>query len=151
MAYADALRAVTPAPTGDDIADLIEGIFASTFPLTWTSWSPSYSAGGSMTYTSVTTSTGRYIQIGKLVFFKLIATGTTGGSASTHVKFTLPVNQSTTHYSTGSGFINEAGTITAGFLQYNSTTTMEVHHYNDANWTLGATRLFNIQGFYEAA
>src|SRR5690242_9092441 len=41
-------------------------------------WTPTYGALGSMTYTSVTTTVGKYWRHGSMVFFRLNCTGTTG-------------------------------------------------------------------------
>jgi hypothetical protein len=59
------------------------------------SWQPTYSAGPSMTYTSVTTVEAFYQVIGKLVRLQLFTQGTTGGTASNSIRATLPFNGST--------------------------------------------------------
>ncbi len=78
MAYADTLR--TSAGTLEIAAGLIEGIASSTYPLTWSTWSPTYGASGSMTFTSVTTTAARYARIGKLVLVNFYFGGTRNGN-----------------------------------------------------------------------
>lgn len=58
------------------------------------SYTPTYSAGGSMTFTSVTTSSARYTIRQNLVRLYLDFTGTTGGTASTSIIATLPITAS---------------------------------------------------------
>ena len=62
------------------------------FTIPWTDWAPDYSAGGSMTFTSVTTIRARYCQVGKILFFQIRATGTTGGTISATIRCTLPTS-----------------------------------------------------------
>lgn len=88
MAFADSIRSKTW--TASDIATLIEGIFVSGYPLTWTDWSPTYSAGGSMTYTSVSADYANYVEVGKLVIAKFYMSGTTGNVAGTSIRLSLP-------------------------------------------------------------
>ena len=45
----------------------------------WQTWTPTYGGGGSMTFTSVTTTRARYLPIGGLVFGMIRFSGTTGG------------------------------------------------------------------------
>lgn len=148
MAYADTIRVSTA--TINDVADSIEGIFTSTFPATWSSWTPTYSASGSMTFTTVTTQYGRYLQIGKLVFFQLWASGTTGGTANTTISATLPIAAAATvtvpiaatvfdaTYSLGLAFATNAGVV-------------DVSKSAGGNWALGASKSIFVGGFYEAA
>lgn len=152
MAYADNIRSATA--TMNDVATLIEGIFASGYPATWTSWTPSYSASGSMTYTSVTTEYGKYIQVGKLILFILRATGTTGGSASDALVFTPPVNAAAatvTGLAIGAGSVNDGGNTAALCLRYTAVSSFAVYRSNFANYGTGASRTINVMGVYEAA
>ncbi len=57
----------------------------------WFNYTPTYSASGSMTYTSVTTSYAKFNIIGKSVHVVLLATGTTGGTADIALRATPPV------------------------------------------------------------
>jgi hypothetical protein len=55
----------------------------------WTSYTPTVAAGGGA-FTSAA-ATGRYKQLGKTVFFSIIVTITTNGSANTYFTVTAPV------------------------------------------------------------
>lgn len=144
--YADALR--SRIFTGADIASLIEGIFTSGFPTTFLAWTPTYGASGSMTFTSVSTAVARYIRIGKLIWFYLDATGTTGGVASTDLTHTLPIA------SLGTGFVScscavSDSNIISGTNRIGS--VGNIRKYDSSNWGLGAGRQIITSGFYEAA
>lgn len=147
MAYADTLRSTTW--TGSDAATLIEGIFVSGFPLTWSSWSPSYTQTGAMTYATITTSIAKYIQVGKLVFFVIQAIGTTGGSADRTIEFSLPVTSAST-YGCFAALIQDGSGPEAGCAYFQSTTVCSVGR-GTANWALGGSREIRVMGFYEAA
>lgn len=56
----------------------------------WLTYGPVYSAGGSMTYTNVTTTRSLYKIIGSLCYLNLYASGTTGGTASSSIKASIP-------------------------------------------------------------
>lgn len=53
-------------------------------------WTPSYSAGGSMTFTSVSTGEARYSVNDGRVDFYVRANGTTGGSAHSELRIAIP-------------------------------------------------------------
>lgn len=138
--------------TPNDIKTQMESIFTRDYPLAWTSWTPTYGATGSMTYTSVTTISAAYIQIGKLVLFKLICSGTTGGTASYAITFTVPVTRSTADYAAlAGGWGYDSATCGVCIDGGNSTTVARVLRYNFANWGLGASRQIGCMGIYEAA
>jgi len=57
------------------------------------SWAPTYSLGGSMTLTSVTTSIATYIQVGPLVWFTVVFSGTIGGTVNNSgIGISLPIS-----------------------------------------------------------
>lgn len=117
----------------------------------WQTWTPTYGAASPMTFTSVTTAIARYKQIGKTVFFVLNATGTTGGTASLSISFTLPVatNDST---SSITGFAVTVDGATVGGRWFNNSTTVAFVRRNDlANWGLGAGKSIQVTGCYEVA
>jgi hypothetical protein len=53
-------------------------------------WTPNWSASGSMTFTPTGTTYARYQRFGNLLYFTLWQTGTTGGTVSDQIIFTLP-------------------------------------------------------------
>lgn len=149
MAYADAIR--SSIATMDDIADLIEGIFVSGYPATFSTWVPTYGAGGSMTFTSVSTTFARYIRVGKIIILNIYALGTTGGSASGTLTATLPVTAAAAFIG-GGGWCTDAGASSLGAQVYCGTTSvLTVARYDGANFTLGAGRGFSVGLVYEAA
>lgn len=118
----------------------------------WTAWSPTYTGSGSMTTSSENTVLARYTQIGKTVFFQIVATMTTGGTASNSLIFTLPI---TAVYG-ASNEIAGGCTVTdaarqAGFYIGTSTTTIACRKYDNSNFALAANRSLSCQGFYEVA
>lgn len=115
----------------------------------WTSWTPTLSASGSMTYTSTSITYAKYIQIGKLVYFKVFFTGTVGGTPSNGLNFTIPVTANADGV-TGAVRVRDNGASAGGILFSNSTTQLGVSRYNVASYTAGAVDV-NVYGFYEAA
>lgn len=119
---------------------------------TGTSWTPTYTASGSMTYTSVTTTVAKYIQVGKLVYFYLSATGTTGGTTNNTIYFTLPVTAASTSGAIFAANISPAGGVAVGgFATLNTTSQAGFRRYDSGNITLGASTGITVSGFYEAA
>jgi hypothetical protein len=115
--------------------------------MAWADWTPTYSAAASMTYTSVATMQGRYIQIGKVVYWYLLCTGTTGGTASDTIYFTLPVTASNTGGAGGGNVLDAASQ--GAFMYFNSTTQVGVRKYDGTNYGLGSGRQIRFSGFYE--
>lgn len=117
----------------------------------WITWSPSYGAGGSMTFSSVTTNYARYRRENKTLWFEVYATGTTGGTASNHLTFTLPVAPAripnSFYVQVYDGSL--AGDVAAGHGHASGSTTVLVFNYNNSNWGLGAGRDFYCRGAYE--
>ena len=152
MAYADNLRSVTA--TMNACASSIEGIFSSGYGLTWSTWTPSYSANGAMTFTSVTTDYTKYIQVGKLVIFCLTCHGTVGGTPDTGLIITLPVTPSSNALAYAvnlSANASDAGGATKqAFAYLLAPNKAYAFKYDNSNWTAG-TATVRISGFYEAA
>jgi hypothetical protein len=116
----------------------------------WATWTPTYGATGSMTFTSVTTVYAKYQRHGKRVRGIINANGTTGGTASTGLTFTLPVTAANTDSGGALGHcvIGEAGTV-AGFMRWSSTTVAICERYDQANISLAAGRALSGQFEYE--
>jgi hypothetical protein len=132
-----------------DVASLIEGIGVAGFPLNWNTWTPTYSCEAGMTFTGVTTNAARYIQIGKLVFYYISFSGTTGGTAKTYLAATPPVTPANA-FAAGAGYAVDNGVICGAAVQV-STTNIYARRYDSANFTLGAGRSGVCMGVYEAA
>lgn len=119
----------------------------------WQDWSPSYGASGSLTWTSVSTSQARYIEVGKLIIFLIDATGTLGGSASTDLTFSLPVTaaSSTGNPAIGGGYVGSPSAV-CGFCYLNaSVVTGSCRRYDSSNYATSGNGTISIIGAYEAA
>lgn len=113
----------------------------------WFNYTPSYSANGSMTYTSVTTDDSRFCVRGTTVHGYIRAYGTTGGTANTAIRFTPPIaiSAENTAEPVGSAVATEGSTDYGAFLA-KATTTIAQYKYDVSNYGLGATRY--IRGSY---
>jgi len=107
-------------------------------------WTPTYSASGSMTYTSVTKVFAIYnisaygLLTGSFKFY-----GTTGGTASTFIKFTYPVAKSPTmdDYTTVGVASTELNAGNIGCIQYEvSSSSLLIRLYNSANYSLSGSQ-----------
>lgn len=119
----------------------------SAFPAAF-NYVPIYSGSGSLTFTGVTTTVGRFNMIGSDVFFRVQASGTTGGTTSTAVRFTLPLTAKDTS-NVFSCRVND-GASNNGTATLTSTTVVDVYRNDAANWSLAAGRVIYVNGFYEA-
>jgi hypothetical protein len=119
----------------------------------WATWAPTYSASGSMTFTAVTTNLARYQRHGSRVVVRLQATGTTGGTASFGLRFTLPLAAAdpgaavlaATAYDAALAARSPAG------CEFTSGTVAQVVKYDLSNWGLAAGKSVQVSGEYEAA
>ena len=118
-------------------------------PVVFSSWTPTYGGISSMTYTSVSTTHAVYAQSGKSVYFSIRADGTTGGTASGAITFTLPVTAERANH-TFSCFVTDGSTV-AGWAANSSATVVQVYKYNTVNYGLGSGRVIAVSGTYEAA
>ena len=121
----------------------------------WDDWVPSYSALDPMTFTSVTTTYARYIVIGKVCHFMMRAAGTTGGTATGEIHFTLPILPSalgSNPYACVASVV-DAGVTNVGRGRIDTGINECVVHAQvagvDGNFTLGAGRVIFASGFYE--
>jgi hypothetical protein len=112
----------------------------------WLTWQPVYSAGGSMTFTSVTTDKAEYQIRYNSCQFEIRAYGTTGGSAANALVITPPF--APTNASGGHPFAayvqdgsNYAAIATIG-------STLVFYRYDSANYGLGANRYVVGNGQY---
>jgi hypothetical protein len=113
----------------------------------WLGFTPTYSATGSMTYTSVTTGTNLYKITDKTLDCILFARGTTGGSASTTITATMPLTPDigATSFPTNTIRTNailirndneEVGML---FIESQSN-ILTFRRDANANWTIGANK-----------
>lgn len=118
----------------------------------WTAWSPTYSAGGSMTLGSVTTNLAHYFQVGKMVFYRLDSSGgTIGGTPANALRFTAPITAKDTFGSPGTGFASDTNGTYGAFAAFVSASVIAVEKYSQANFATGGSGGMVITGCYEAA
>lgn len=122
----------------------------------WTAWTPTLNCLGSMTIGSTTVTKARYYQSGKTVFFQVAFFGSTGGSASAGIGFTMPVafaDGGTTDTNTCSGlvYITGASTLIGAVGRTAGSNVMYVYRGDNTNYTTGAEWRVDMSGFYEVA
>lgn len=112
-------------------------------------WEPEVSS--SMTLTDVQIFQSRYLQVGKMVWFKISVRFTTGGVASASVTFKVPRIIGSTGGETFAAAIRDGGNRGGvAFTQAGTDDTMVVIKADGANWGLGASRSFAVNGSYQA-
>lgn len=123
----------------------------------WKEWTPTFAGAGSMTYTSVTINRALYRYVGKeggvrFIEYNIAAYGTTGGSASTGITFTLPVNtyNNGNEYDVGIAFINDGGTYRGGFVGsiFNDQNKLIIRKSDGSNFGIGNARYVVASGKY---
>lgn len=120
----------------------------------WGTWVPTISANGSMTITGTTVTEAKYLQIGKIVYYKIVlTTGTIGGTPNNRIHFTVPVAKPSTAQEShaGTGLINNSGTLDGVVVsEANDTTKLSILTVPITNYTAGAWG-YQGSGFYEAS
>lgn len=115
-------------------------------------WNPTYGASGSMTWTSISTNYAKYLRRGNIVYFTINATGTIGGTASSDLTFSLPVDFASTSIAGPAIVFNNSSSGTFGYWSFSGTSTVVVRLSGATNWTQpGTASGFVINGYYEAA
>lgn len=124
---------------------------ANGFPEWFTVATPTYGAGGSMTFTSVTTYSNKLRLVGNTATYTLYAVGATGGTASNEITATLPISASlaASSITPGAATVTE-GTQVAGvsYISASSPTIVRVRRYDSANFGLGASRAISCSISY---
>jgi hypothetical protein len=108
----------------------------------WFDYTPTYGGTGSLTFTSVTTQEATYAIKGTAIHLILGAVGTTGGTASSGIRFTIPLAISTPRYFYCSGAkVSDSGAKGA-FVQNEvlGGLSLTVYKYDVSNFGLGAAR-----------
>lgn len=113
-------------------------------------WTPTLSAGGSMTVASPVITTARYMQIGKLVWVDLVAAMTLGGTADDEIYSTLPVAAANQTMPIA-GFVIDSGTIVLARVQVASGDKIIFVRGDGADFTLTTNQRIRACGCYEAA
>lgn len=134
----------------DKIAD--GAITSAKMTIEWTDWTPTYGAQSPMTFTSIVTNLAKYCVIDKILYFVIKATGTTGGTASKYIFFSVPVSiaDNTIAYICGGCNVVDTGREAGYWFNYNAS-DIRVYKYDTTNWGLGTNREICLQGFYRIA
>jgi hypothetical protein len=123
-----------------------------------TTWTPTYSASGSMTFTSVTTHYATYTRNkdNTSVYVEIKATGTLGGTASTQMKFTPPVTPHSDYTAgtldamnlVGGGCSGQSSGAIRGLVTNYDGTNINVFQPTNANFGLGSNAGLYLSGTY---
>jgi hypothetical protein len=127
-------------------------ISCPTYETDWLIYQPAYSAEGSMTWSTVTTSYAKYIIQGKQLHAVIGASGTTGGSASITLICTLPFNAALSAGNPmGLGAPMDGGNPLGGSLLIVGGTPDQIYirKYDNSNFGLGASRGIRADAIYE--
>jgi hypothetical protein len=118
----------------------------------WTDWTPTVTATGSMTISSLSWARKRWMRIGPLIYFEVNFSFTTGGTASTGVYITFHSELAALDdfVTAPVGYQDGGGTV-VGVAQSYSSTAMLVRKYDGSNWGLGTNRRIRCAGFYTLA
>jgi len=111
-----------------------------------------YSANGSMTFTSVSTTYARFKTSGKTCFFEVFGTGTTGGTASTQLETSLPAACFDSNNHPCSAATRDAtsglGVVGTGAVSGNNSVIF-VRKLDNSVYGLGTGRFIQCVGFYQ--
>ena len=151
---------ILTAEEQNDLVENIEALAAGTglnaavianvnLALTATTWTPTITPQGAMTYTGVTT-VAWYTDFGGFYYIWIKSEGTTGGTASLGFNVTnLPFAINTTEQALVG--IADAGNNDTGYAQSISGTELAVRRPGNANWNIGSNRGFLISGILRKA
>lgn len=107
----------------------------------WLSWQPAYSAGGAMSYTSVTTNLAKYKVRMSECIIQFDFDGTTGGTASPTLHATIPFSSIAYELGLGIQVSDTANGVGQAFFYYSAEVNkVACMKYNWTNFTLGANR-----------
>jgi hypothetical protein len=118
----------------------------------WQTWSPTLTANGSMTLSSVTVNRAEYRIVGKKLEFNLAATFTVGGTPNTTISFTLPQNPKlTTAPLAFAGLIVDGGNVIGATSLWSVSSAIgQIRKVTDStNWSSGSLRQIAVHGSFE--
>jgi hypothetical protein len=120
------------------------------FETRWMTWVPVYSASGSLTYTSVTSTVARYKICMQRILIELKSSGTLGGSASTDLYATAPFESAlmgTTAMFFGCGIV---ASVTANcYLTAGTPDKLSFSKYDFSNFATSGSCVISSVGSYE--
>jgi len=120
--------------------------------LRWISWTPTYIPSGSMTFTSVTTDLAQYALSSNLVYIRMRFNGTIGGTLSTALGVSTPIDPNVGSFGLESGMIcriNNVGVRLGVALSQGATTPrrFDITRYDFINLTAGNFSC-SLSGYY---
>ncbi len=115
----------------------------------WQDWTPSWSAAGAMTISSVSLNTARYYTLGKSFTFFVDSKFTLGGTANNAVIFTLPSGINPVYFAPCGGWIINVSGLEATAAYVRNTGVGEARPATGLNWTLGVSKRISIFGTVE--
>jgi hypothetical protein len=120
--------------------------------LNWISWTPTYIPSGSMTFTSVTTDLAQYALSSNLVYIRMRFNGTIGGTLSTALGVSTPIDPNIGSFGLESGMIcriNNVGIRLGVALSQGATSPrrFDITRYDFVNLTAGSFSC-SLSGYY---
>ena len=112
----------------------------------WFTWTPTGAGSGSLTFSSLTVGYAKFSISGDTLTYSLRVTGTTGGTTSTVLYATLPVN-CTGIAVAQAGYVID--TTENGGWAFLNTTRVGVAWFDRRNWGIGAGRGVAASGSYQ--
>lgn len=114
------------------------------FETRWLTYTPTYSASGSMTYTSVTTNLAIYKLNNNYCFLVVSSTGTTGGTAAGELRCTTPIarNNTANYPYAGAASVTDGTSGISGICNWQGTSTqlLAFQRYDGGTFTLAVGR-----------
>lgn len=142
MAFADSIR--NEEYTREELADLLEQMSG-----TWANWTPTYTAEGSGTFTSITKVTAAYLELPNIIFYNIHFNGTVGSSPR-YITASLPAGKGagTYDFQMAHALIDVgSGDVIGSAIIRNSTDNIRFYNSTDTDLTSGST-VFRASGFY---
>ena len=115
----------------------------------WLTWTPAWTAAGSLTFTSVSNVIRKYKFQGKNILFQIRGDGTLGGSAANTIYATLPFQATERDNSVtlATGFT--ASVFGGMYLISGTPDKGAVGKYDNSNYATSGTNVIIMNGFYE--
>ena len=114
----------------------------------WLDWTPTYGAGGSMTFTSVSTTRAVYKVLDNIVFGMIRFSGTTGGTASNSITASAPIAGSLSSSINSPCYIRDGSTRDIGIIACGNP-NLTFYLKDLSSWGIGSNREASCFFFYE--
>ena len=118
------------------------------FETRWLDWNAQFSASGDMTWTTTTTSLMRYKIVDNRCLILFAVIGTTGGTTSMNIMWTVPFSNKNIRTSMPSYIADGSSKAGISFFNNNKTTITQ-RKYDSGNWAIRANNYLETQGNYE--